>query len=151
MRMAAGDDEGEHGKSEIVISLLALLEKNGVDVTFKVIDGDERLVESKGKSLGVADADQQRAGESGTLRDRESIDGLVGSRGVGESFAHNGNDGLKVFARSELGNDSAIRLVRGDLREDDVGDDLLAGADDGGGGFVAGAFNAENIGVRHGQ
>jgi hypothetical protein len=41
--------------------------------------------------------------------------------------------------------------MRGDLRGDDVRDELLAGADHGGGSFIAGAFDAENVGGGHGD
>jgi len=39
--------------------------------------------------------------------------------------------------------------VSGNLREDDVGEDLLAGAHHSGGSFIAGAFDAEDVGVWH--
>ena len=44
-----------------------------------------------------------------------------------------------MLARSQFGHDTAVGLVGGDLRIDDIGDQLFARAHDGGGGLVAGA------------
>jgi hypothetical protein len=43
---------------EIVIASLPLFEEDGVDVSFEMIDRDERLVGSEGQCLGVADSDE---------------------------------------------------------------------------------------------
>ena len=58
--------------------------------------------------------------------------------------ADDGDDGAEVLAGGELGDDAAVVGVDGDLRGDDVGEGFAAGADDGGGGLVAGAFDAED-------
>ena len=59
------------------------------------------------------------------------------------------HDGAEVLAGCELRDDASVRLVGGDLGSDYVGDELLARAYDGCGGFIAGAFDAENVGVGH--
>ena len=45
--------------------MFALVEKDGVDMSFKMVDGDERNVLRVGQSFGVGDADEQCAGEAG--------------------------------------------------------------------------------------
>ena len=46
--------------------------------------------------------------------------------------------------RGEFGDDAAVVGVDGDLRGDDVGERRRAALDDGGGGLVAGGFDAED-------
>ena len=71
--MAAGDDQGQGGFRVRLRTLptsgrgFALIQQDGVDVAFEVVDGDERQTLREGQSLGVGDAHQQRSGES---RDR---------------------------------------------------------------------------------
>ena len=74
MRVTSGNDEGEHGKLQIGIFSLALLEQHGVDVAFEMVDRDERLAEREGQRFSEADANEQRSCEPWTLRDRDSID-----------------------------------------------------------------------------
>ena len=49
-----------------------------------------------------------------------------------------------MLAAGELGNDSAVAGVGGDLRGDDGGKRARSALDDGGGGLVAGGFDAED-------
>ena len=54
-----------------------------------------------------------------------------------------------MLARGEFGNDSAVRLMRRDLRGDNVRENLLARAHHGCACFVTGAFDAEDDRVGH--
>ncbi len=135
------------GNSDLPIAFLALLEQNGVDVTFKMIHGDQRLVEREGQRLGVADADQQGAGQARSLSYRQRIDRLISLPGIVKRFADYRHNRLQVLARSQFRDNSAIRLVRGDLREHHVRNQFLARAHNRRRGFVAGAFNAKNVRV----
>ena len=38
-----------------------------------MIDGNERLSEGLGQGFGISDADEQRADETGTLRDADGV------------------------------------------------------------------------------
>ena len=64
--------------------------------------------------------------------------------GFGDGGADDGDDVAEVLAGGELGDDAAVVGVEGDLGGDDVREDFGAVADDGGGGLVAGAFDAED-------
>ena len=75
MRVSAADDQREHRKLQLAVAVLPLFQQHGVNVSFEMIDGDERLVERISERLGVAQADQQRAGQSGALGDGDGIDG----------------------------------------------------------------------------
>ena len=70
-----------------MISVSTLLEQDGVNVAFEVVHRDERLVESKRQRLGVADADKQRAGESGPLGDGNRVHRLIALSSVGQRLA----------------------------------------------------------------
>ena len=150
MGVSAGNDEGQHRKLQIVVSFLPLFEQHGMDVAFEMVDGDQRLVEGEGQSLGIADAHQQGSRKAGALRDCDSVDGVVSMLGLGQRLAHDRHDGAQMLPRRQFRYDAAIGLVSRDLRRDDVRDQLLARAHHSRCGFVAGTFDAEDVGVGHG-
>ena len=119
-------------------------EEYGVDVACEVVDGDERFIQGGRESLAVGDAYEERADEAWALGDRDGV--YVGELQIGlrEGFADYWDDLAEVFAGGEFGDDAAVFLVDVDLRGDDVGEDVEAVGDDGGGGFVAGGFDAED-------
>jgi poly(A) polymerase len=121
-----------------------------VDVAFEVVDGDQRLVEAEGEGFSVGDADQQCTGQARAFGDGDCVeigegDWMSGRRaGAGHRFANDRNDVAQVFARGELGDDTAVVRMQRHLRGDDVRERSGAGADDSGCGLVAGAFDAED-------
>ena len=151
VRVSSRHNQGEHRKLQLVIALLPLFQQNRMDVAFEMVDRNQRLVERERQSLGIADADQQRSGEAGTLRDRDRIDRVVSLIGLSQRLPHDGNNRPQVLARCQLGHNAAVGLMRRDLRSHHVRDDLLARAHHGRRGFVAGTFDAEDVGVWHNQ
>ena len=111
-------------------------------MTLEVIDRDEGLVEGEGHGFGVADADEQGAGESGTLCNRDCVNLIERDASIGERLTNDGDDVADVFAGGDLGDDSSVESVLGDLGRDDVREDFVTGADDCGRGFVAGGLDA---------
>ena len=66
--VAARDDQGEGGLVVAGVEAIggrSLFEEDGVDVAFKMIDGDEREALGEGEGFGVGDADEECAGEAG--------------------------------------------------------------------------------------
>jgi len=114
-----------------------------VDVAFEVVDADEREVGAEGEGLGEGDADQQRSGEAGTFGDGDGFEIAVLDACLVHGFADDGEDGAEVFAGGQLGHDAAVVRVD-ELRGYDVRESVATDADDRRGGFVAGAFDAEN-------
>ena len=149
--VTAGYNQRQHGKAQVVISLSSLLKKHSVNVAFEMVHGDEGFVQSKGKSLCVADADKQCARQPRTLGYGHRIDRLISLSSIGQRLADDRHNRAQVFPRGQFGHDSAIRLVRGDLRKHNVRTDLLTRAHHGCCGLVAGTFNPEDVGVRHKQ
>ena len=98
----------------------------------------------EGEGLGVGDADEKRSGQAGAGGDGDGVE--VGERdvGLGERGADDGNDGAEMLAAGQLRHHAAVARMGGDLRGDDGGEGARAALDDGGGGFVAGAFNAKD-------
>ena len=113
-----------------------------MNVSLKVVDRNQWLIERKGQSLGEADADEQRSGQSGALRDRDGIDGIVSMSGFRQCLANHRHNRPQVLARCKFGDDSTVRLMGGDLRSNDVGENLFARAHHGSACFVTGAFDA---------
>ncbi len=81
-----------------MITFLPLFQQNCMDVAFKVIDCNQRLVEGEGQRLGIADADQQCSRKPGTLRDCDCVDGAVSLIGLSQGLPYDGNDRLQVLA-----------------------------------------------------
>lgn len=87
-----------------------------MNVAFEMIHSDERKLIGEGEGLGIGDADEEGSGKAGTGGDGDSIE--IGERDAGllESRAHDRDDGAKVLPAGELGNDSSVASVGGDLR-----------------------------------
>ena len=141
--MAAGNDEADGGEFRIFLSGVGFQE-DGVNVSFEMIDGDERLPKCEGENFAVREADEESAGEAGTLRDGDSVEIGEGDVGLVECFANDGNDFAEMFAGGKLGNDAAEFAVNVNLRGDDAREDAASTGDDGGGRFVAGGFDAQD-------
>ncbi len=143
MGVAAGDYEREERAGGWEGG--GVLHQHGVDVAFEVVDGDERLAQRPCEGLGVADADEQRAGETGAFGDGDGIQvfmpNIAPHAGFAEGGVDDGDDGAEVLAGGELGDDAAVGGVDGDLGGDDVRELARAALDDGGGGLVAGALD----------
>jgi hypothetical protein len=115
-----------------------------VDVAFEVVDGDEGQALREGKSLGVGDANQQCAGETGSGGHGDGVKAGEGDASLCECGAYDGDDGAEMLAAGQLWDDSAVAGVGGDLGGDNRGENAGAAFDDGGGGLVAGGFDAED-------
>ncbi len=63
-------------------------------------------------------------------------------RGFGERLADDGHDGAHMRPRRQLGHDATVRVME-ELRGDDVREERAV-AEDGGGGLIAGRFDAED-------
>ena len=84
MRVAARDHQRQHRKMKLAILALPLLEQHSMNVPFKMVHGDQRLLQREGQRFGKADADEESARQSRSLRDRDGIDGLIGLSGFGQ-------------------------------------------------------------------
>ena len=144
MGVAAGDDQGEERERDGRFATVAGFHEDGVDVAFEVVDGDEGLAGAEGEGLGVEDADKEGSGEAGAVGDGDGVEVGVLESGFGYGGADDRDDVAEVLAAGELGDDAAVVGVEGDLAGDDVREEIAAGADDGGGGLVAGGLDAED-------
>jgi poly(A) polymerase len=113
-------------------------------VAFEMVDADEWLVEAEAEGFCVGDSDEERAGEAGAFGYGDGIEVGEGYSSARHSFADYGDDVAEVFAGGEFGDDSAVVGVEGHLGCDYVGERGASGADHGGCGLVAGAFDAED-------
>ena len=143
MGVAAAGHEGEGGELDRR-AVAARFENDGVDVTFDVVDADEGHAGGEGQALGVGEPDEQRADEPRTHGDGDGRKVLQAGVGAEQGFAHHRNDGAKVFARGELRDYAAVLAMHGDLRGHYARKHGIAAGHDGGGGFIAGGFDAEN-------
>src|ERR1700677_4066283 len=142
--VAAGNDQADGGKFGAAVAGGAGLEKNGVDVAGEMVHGNERLAQREGESFAVGEAHEQRADQARALRDGDGVEIVQGDVGLVDGFADDRHDLTQMFARREFGDAPAVFAVNFDLGGDDAGEDVFAVGDDGGGGFVAGGFDAEN-------
>ncbi len=143
MGVATGDDQGENRRFGRLLPP-RVFQQNGMDVTFEMIHGDERLAQREGQRFGIGDADQQRAGESGAAGDGDCVNILEANVSLSKRSAHHGDDIPQVLARGEFGDDSAEERMSGNLRGHDIGEGLATAANHRCRRFVAGAFDSQN-------
>ena len=111
-----------------------------------VVNGQQRFSPGEAIGLGGGGADQEAADEAGAVGDGDAIElggGVVDVRKV-ESFLDDGGERFKVGPGGDFRDHAAEFGVEVDLRGDDVRADLAAIFHNGGGGFIAGGFDAED-------
>ncbi len=113
-----------------------------------MIDTDEGLAEGPCEGLGRGDADEEGADEAGAVADCDGVDHAKAEPGLRERLADHGDDGFDVGAACDLGDDAGVLLVQRVLAGDDAGADTHARLHDGGGGLIAGRFDAEDEDAR---
>src|SRR5579884_1161076 len=115
VRVSTADHERESG----VHDPIAALEDHGVDMAFDVIHGYQWKPASEADGLRIGDAYQQRSYEPGSLRDRDGGNIVPCTAGLFHGQAHDGDDGSKMFARCQLGDDAAVLGMGCKLGRDD--------------------------------
>jgi hypothetical protein len=112
-----------------------------------VVHADEGDLSREAHGLGGLHADEQRADESGARGDGDGIDDVPPPGGL-DGLAEHGVHRAEVRAAGDLWDHAAVGRVLGDLRRDDIAQDITravgAQAHDRGGGLVAGALHAEH-------
>ena len=73
--MPAGDDQSDSRKVDLFLArLFPDLQKVGVQMGFDMMDADNRNVQCHRQRLGGGDAHQQRAHQTGTIGNGDSVD-----------------------------------------------------------------------------
>ncbi len=119
-------------------------EQRREEVAFEVMDADRRLPERVAECRGDACANQQCAGEAGSLRVGYSVEVAERRPGLGQDALREGDDAPNVVARRELRHDAAVDPVHRHLRMQRVREQATAVVVDGEAGFVAGSLDAED-------
>ena len=114
------------------------------DVPVEVVDRDQRHAARPRDRLGRREADEQRADESGALRDGDCVHLRQGRVGFYERLPDDRKDELEVVPRGDLGHDAPVLRVQVRLRGDDRGEHLAFLADDRRRGLVAGGLDPED-------
>ena len=123
---------------------LALRQQNRVNVTFEMVDGDERLAQGEGQRFGVGNPHQQCARQAWALGHGDGIQIGEADAGFVQRRANHRNDVAQMFARGEFRNHAAIGRMDGDLRGHNAREDAPPALHHRGRGLVAGAFDGEN-------
>ena len=110
----------------------------------EMIHRDQRLAESKGKCLGVQNADQQRAGQTWSLRHGHGIEVVEADARLLHRRPDDRDDVAEMFARGQFGDDAAIRSVQCDLAGNHIPEHIASYAHYGRRSLVATAFDTEN-------
>ena len=121
-----------------------MFDERAVDVGEKMVDADDRLAKRSRKAFRIGVADEQGGNQARIACDGDGVQFAK----LDIRFMHGGSDDgidiFKMFARSQFGDDAAISRMERDLGGYDGRQDRVAVFDDGCGGFVAAAFDAEN-------
>ena len=92
-----------------------MLERGREEVALHVMDAEQRDVAREGERLAVADADEQRAHESGRVGDGDGVQVIQRGSGFLDRALDDGHDAGEMRARSDLGDDSpeyAMNVLR---------------------------------------
>ena len=135
--MAAAHDQCEGREADF-----SVFEQHRVNVPFDVIGGDQRQLAGEAQRLGVSDTHQQRADQPGALSDSDCTEVFQTDIGFGKRLLHYGYYGSQVFSRGQFRNDAAVPCVSVQLRSHNARSHLPAIHDNGGGSFVARAFDS---------
>src|SRR6266853_4089715 len=149
MRMTPGNNQRKHREIQIATSTLPLLQQHSVDVPLQMIHRDQWLLQSKCERLRKTNADQQSAGKSRTLRDRDSINRFITLLRFNQCLAHYRNDSAQMLAGSQFRDHSSIGLMSGDLRGHYVRQNLLPRTHHRRARFITGGFDTEDMDVGH--
>jgi hypothetical protein len=103
----------------------------GVDMSFDVVDGDERFATCERYGLGCVYAHEEGRREAGTPCYADRIDVYPGHTGAGESFFKDGDDRYDVLTGRKLRHHAAVFLMEWDLRRDNVSYDMATVAHNG--------------------
>ena len=141
--VAAGRDQAEEGEAGAYFRV-GVLKPGGVDVAFEVVHAEEGQAGGEGKALCGVDADEQRAGEAGAVRDGDAVELGQLDSGVLQGPADHGDYGEEVLPGGGLGDDAAEVGVEIGLGGDYVGHYAATVLDDGYGGLVAGGLDAQD-------
>src|SRR3954469_23789211 len=111
-----------------------------------VIDPNERFAQRPRQRFGRRNPNEQRTDQPWPVCDAHGLNLVECSIGLLQRFAEDGEDIFDVGAAGDFWDDAAVDGVEMGLRGNDVAEDRAAVLDDGGGGFVAGGFDAEDAG-----
>ena len=111
-----------------------------MQVSFDVVDGDQGHAQRLRDALGGVEADNERRRESRSVGHGNGVDRVALHR-----VADDLGDLLDMGARGDLRNDAAIRLMKRNLRVDDIRENLVSVPDHRRGSLVATGFNAQDI------
>jgi hypothetical protein len=123
-----------------------LLEQRCEEVSFQVVDADERHAPRQGEGLGRGQSHEQRADEARTARHRDALDRWIVrvESGLGDGAPHHRPDRRHVRAPGEFGDHSAKCPVLVDRRLDHRGDDVEVVVDDRRGGLVTARLDSQH-------
>ncbi len=108
------------------------------------MDWNRRNAQRKRQGGSDARPDQQCAGEARPGRVRQRVQIAHGESCLSERLADERDQAHDVVARSELGHDSAVGCVHGDLTMQRLGQQARSHAENGDPGFVARRFDAQD-------
>src|SRR5579863_1816219 len=136
-------------------SLLMGFQKCGANVSFQMIDRNERPVQRMSERFSVSNPDQKRTNQARAAGYADGVQILEAQAGLLHRFADHRNNFPQVFPRCQLGYDSAILAVNIDLRSHDAREDVATVGNHRGGGFVARRLYAQDsyrfAGLFHGS
>lgn len=129
--------------------LAIVMEPVGVDVGLEMVNGVKGFVPENGEHAGGQGADEEGTQETRGVGNGNVIDIVLSEMSVGESLMDDGKDGFEMGTGGDFGDYTTISGKNINLRNDDIADDHGVVANDGGSGFVAGAFDSEDFHIRY--
>ena len=135
--VSARNDQSERRKQN-----RRIIKRNRKNVSFDVINTDERNVQPERQSLRVTHADEQGTDQTRTSGNGNCVNIFERDVGFFQRFIHNRINFFQMFPRRQLRHDTAERFVQFDLRGNYRRQNHVAVFDNRRRRFVARTFNS---------
>ncbi len=110
-----------------------------------MVDGVERFFMKNGKGTGGEGANEEGAKKPWGVSNGDGVDGIEGFAGVFYGFIYDWEDGFEVGAGGDFWDNTTVFGEDVNLGGDNIRKNMAAVFDNGGSGFVARGFNAEDF------
>ena len=111
LRVSSAYQKAEERERRLCVVVVALFYEVCHDVSLQMVHVDERNFERAGKTLGKADAHEQRAHEARSARKCHSRKLFLGNPRLFKRLVYHGHHVLLVCPRCQLGHHSAVCFV----------------------------------------
>ena len=137
---------GYHQRQERRLQIF-VIDKVGKHMTFQMVDPQQRLARSPGQGLCSRQPHQQRAYQTGTVRNSHPVNPVQRHLGIFQGRVNDRHDVFNMFAGRNLRHHAPVFPVNGNLGGNDVAQHVPSVFNYRSSRFVTAAFNSQNVNI----